>query len=86
MFKRHDVLLALGQGVLEMTLKTHGFRKGTLAPSHLPQIANEAPEQQKIKDFHEKNPNLVAFWDTENHRWSFLDVEDIVYMAESPTA
>lgn len=86
MFKREEIRLALQQGILEMTLKDQSFVKGTLLHSHIPAIATEPVQQDRINKFYDDNPELIAYWDVVNHRWAMLEINKIVYMSESPTA
>lgn len=85
MFDRDTVLKDLRQNVVEVTFKkvdgSPRVMRCTLAERHLPQSFSEnIKEQTEEKEFHQKNPNVIAAWDVQKGGWRSFRIDSVEYL------
>ena len=85
LYKRDDILRDLRRNVIsvEFIKEDNTLRKMrcTLMPKHLPAKYNEdVSEQKNEKEFHQKNPNVIAAWDVEKGGWRSFRINSVQYV------
>jgi len=82
MYERDTLLKDLRDNVMAVYFTkvdgTEREMKCTLMPSLLP--PNYIKEQAEEKDFHAKNPNVLAVWDVMNGGWRSFRIDSIKYV------
>lgn len=84
MVYERDVLLKdLSEHVCQVFFKKVGesqrVMRCSLSPNALPD-SYELTEAPKVKDFHEKNPDIIAVWDLDNGGWRQFTMENVEYV------
>lgn len=85
MFQRDTILKNLRSNVLEVSFtKVNGEDRQmrcTLLPRLLPESYRIDPtEQEGEKDFHQKNPEVIACWDVVKGGWRSFRIDSIIYI------
>jgi len=82
MYNREDLLKDLRNEVVEVTFNkvsdgSERVMRCTLKPEMLP--PSYLNEQQMEKDFHQRNPNVIAAWDVQKGGWRSFRVDTVTY-------
>lgn len=84
MYDRDTLLRDLRSNVIEVHFtKTDGSNrvmKCTLQTKYLPESFTKSLEEQaQEKDFHQRNPEVLAVWDIENNGWRSFRIDSVTY-------
>ena len=85
MYNRDTILKDLRENVVEISFnKVNGenrVMRCTLMAAHLPKSYNEnVQEQTEEKEFHQKNPNVIAAWDVLKGGWRSFRIDSVEYL------
>lgn len=85
MYERDTVLNDLREHVLEVTFTKvngeHRVMRCTLAPVLLPKsFVENINEQKEEKQFHQKNPDVIAAWDVQKGGWRSFRLDSVEYL------
>lgn len=84
MYSRDQLLSDLRENVIEVHFKKvngeHRAMRCTLQERLLPpSYVNNDSEKQEEKDFHGKNPEVLAVWDVQKNAWRSFRIESVNY-------
>jgi hypothetical protein len=84
-YKRDTILEDLRNNIVEVTFtKVNGERRSmrcTLMTNYLPEVHQKNPEEQeKEKNFHKENPDVLAVWDVQNGGWRSFRINSVDYV------
>lgn len=85
MYERDKILKDLRENVIEVTFtKVNGdqrIMRCTLSPTLLPKsYVENINEQKEEKDFHQKNPDVIAAWDVQKGGWRSFRLDSVEYL------
>lgn len=91
LYQRDTVLKDLREQVMEVHfVKTNGeqrIMRCTLQKHMLPEMyQNSYDEQREEREFHQKNPNVVAAWDVQENGWRSFRIDSVFYTQTVNTA
>ena len=82
MYNREDLLKDLRSEVVEVTFNkvsdgSERVMRCTLKPEMLP--PSYLNEQQMEKDYHQRNPDVIAAWDVQKGGWRSFRIDTVTY-------
>lgn len=85
MYQRDVVLKDLRENVIEVTFTKingeHRVMRCTLKTELLPKsFVENVDEQTQEKDFHQKNPEVIAAWDVQKGGWRSFRLDSVEYL------
>jgi hypothetical protein len=85
MYQRDIILTDLRENVIEVTFtKVNGEQRVmrcTLRTDLLPKtFVENVNEQKEEKEFHQKNPDVIASWDVQKGGWRSFKVDSVEYL------